>query len=481
MLSKFPIGIIQTAPLAADFSNNLRKIVQGYRECLDHGARLVIAPAYALCGASLANLIDRKSFQRQTEAALKALSMELGETPLILGAYTQIFDDDFSDDPKELKELTNLQPYLLENCTVTELEDADTFELDDYNIYVDVNQNLTLTDTGKADLIIHLSASPWYAGAAADDEENGLWEARLSQTPVIIVHHVGTSGESIYGGGSAIYSPQGTTIARLPFFQKANKVINVNASTRARALPEETELLNMAMECGLQDSVRNNGYSGVCLNLDEKNAPLLATLCVQALGRSNVIGITTCGNTRVAKALGISRHEIDVKELTSCATTALGEESEALRNRLTNTLLFTFAEKRGLMMLSSLSRREVMLGNFTLYGESCGLLAPLANLYEMDLYLLCKKLSESYNDVFGTIEQPSTPETDRIIHELTDCNIGATELLQERISPFSENDVRMIQRRIIASALKRSQFPLTLRVDRPSERIQLPITHRLND
>ena len=44
------IGIIQTDTLPGDFPNNLRAIVQGYRECLDHGAELVLAPAYALCG-----------------------------------------------------------------------------------------------------------------------------------------------------------------------------------------------------------------------------------------------------------------------------------------------------------------------------------------------------------------------------------------------------------------------------------------------
>mgnify|MGYP003290563751 FL=1 len=42
------IGLIQTAPLPGDFSNNLRAIVQGYRECLDHGAEVVIAPAASL-------------------------------------------------------------------------------------------------------------------------------------------------------------------------------------------------------------------------------------------------------------------------------------------------------------------------------------------------------------------------------------------------------------------------------------------------
>lgn len=79
------IGIIQSFPATADFSGNLRRIVQGYRECLDHGAELIIAPATALCGLAPLALTGRRSFMMQTRAALDALAAELGSVPLLLG------------------------------------------------------------------------------------------------------------------------------------------------------------------------------------------------------------------------------------------------------------------------------------------------------------------------------------------------------------------------------------------------------------
>lgn len=481
MLSQLPIGIIQNAPLTADFPNNLRQIVQGYRECIDHGAKLVIASAFALCGSNPEDLVDRKSFIRQTSAALNTLSLELGEVPLILGAYSELFDEDDATDDSEGVRLTALSPYLLENSTITELDDAGTIDLDGLTIYVDTNQDTTPADTEQPDLIIHLATGPWYAGAAIEEEENGRWEAQMSNAPVIMVHHVGSGEQNLYAGGSTVYSPQGTTLARLPFFTKANKVVNVMGCSRSRALPEEIEVLEQALEFGIRNMTHNCGYNGVCINLDQKHAPLLATLCVQALGRSHVIGITACGNTHAAKELGISYKEPDISQLLENAGKFIEEDVAALNNRLTNSIFFSIAEKLGMMYLSSLTRRDFMLGDFNLYGDSCGHLAPLANLYEMDIYLLSKKLSESYSNVFGPLKEPSTPEVERIIHELADRNISATELLNERVCPFKENDVRQIQRKIIASALKRSQFPQTLRVDRPAERTHLPISHRLND
>lgn len=488
MSTHLKIGLIQSSPATADFPNNLRQIVQGYRECLDHGADLVIASAYALCGAEPKALASRASYLRQSEAALGNLSRELGNTPLILAAYTPVFEED----DEYVAQLTSSQagvltPMLLENGEITELSELDTVEINGHSVYVDFSTEVYPGyDTSKPevddlDLLIHLSTAPWYAGAAAAEEEEYKWQAQDSGIPVICVHHVGTADGNIYAGGSAVYSPQGTTLARLPFFESCNRVIALNARTQAKALPTEQEQLCRALERGIRDTVRSNGYGGVSLNLDSPHADLLAAICTEALGSSNVVGISGNTESHIAKALRITCHSLPLAPLQSQAAECLGEASEELNARISAALQFTLAEKRGLMHLSPLTRSDLMTGNFTLYGESCAHLAPFGNLYEMDLYLLRKYLHEKYADLFGPLREPSSPETDRIIHELTDRNISATDLLHERISPFSENNVRLLQRKIIASALKRTQTPMVLHADRPSERHTMPVAHRMND
>lgn len=490
MSTHLKIGLIQTSPATADFPNNLRQIVQGYRECLDHGADLVVASAYALCGADPKNLANRKSFVQQSEAALEALSLELGNTPLILAAYTPITDEEI--DYEYIAQQTDatggvLTPVLLEQGEITELPEMDTVEICGHSVYVDFcheitpGNRVTETEIEDADLIIHLSTAPWYAGAATAEDEQFRWEAQDSAAPIICMHHVGTADGNIYAGGSAVYSPQGITIARLPFFENCNRVITLKNGIRTNALPTEQELLCCALERGIRDTVRSNGYSGVSLNLDSPHADLLAVICTQALGSSNVVGMTARGESPIAQALRISCHTLPIKSLQTHAAECLGEPCAELDARICSALQFTLAEKRGLMYLSPLTRRDFMTGNFTLYGESCGHFAPFGNLYEMDLYMLRQHLHEKYVGLFGPLKEPSTPETDRIIHELADKNTSATALLHERICPFSENDVRLIQRKLIASALKRTQIPLALHADRPSEQIELPIAHRMND
>ncbi len=491
MQKHFKIGIIQNAPLTADFPNNLRSIVQGYRECLDHGAQLVIAPATALCGPNPGSLARRRSFLKQTEAALDALSHELGDAPLLLGAYAPLFPAGASDWDSlaadgglaegDEGEYVELVPFLLERDTVTELEDAEVTFLNGYSVYADIGGEEVVPDDVDFDLLVHLADTCWHSDAARQDEENHLWEAGTNGVPVICVHAVGTADGTLYGGGSGIYRPDGSTLLRLPFFETANRVADIAGKAHSRALPRADELLEQALLRGIRDSVRNNGYNGVCMPLDHAHSPLLAALAATALGASNVHGITFCGGNAaraIEENLGIGVQHVDAAPLLSAAK---AEAGSPLAARLCAALLVSEADERGLMLLSPLCRHELMLGLFTLYGESCGMLAPLGNLYRMDVHQLTQLMGERHPGLTGALAEPQKPEQDRIIHELADRNIAPSELLANNPTLFPENDVRFVQRRLIASALKRAQCPTVLHVDAPEERHQFPLCHRLND
>ena len=123
-----------------------------------------------------------------------------------------------------------------------------------------------------------------------------------------------------------------------------------------------------------------------------------------------------------------------------------------------------------------------MLGDFRMCGLSGGHIAPLGNLYDIEIFLLSERLKEQFPDLFGALAAPPHGTTNRIIHELADMNTPPSELLQEEMNYlFKENDVRLIQRKIVASAIKRTQLPIILHADAPTEQLHFPISHRLND
>ena len=488
------IGIIQTAPLPGDFSNNLRAIVQGYRECLDHGADLVVASAPALCGLEPQALATRRSFITQTKSALEALSRELGHAPLILAAYTLTIsddelyvgivaeDDDISTPWMENERSIILTPYLLEKDSVTELENGGMVDILGSLVYTDTYDTEALPDSAP-DFMVRMPCTPWYGSAARDNEETRAWEANMAGSVVICARPVGTAGGNIYGGGSAVYSKEGEPLLRLPFFEPASKVVDITRAPQARNLPDEEELMSSALELGIRDNVRNNGFTGVCIPLDHENSALLGALCIEALGAGNVCGISFNPENKLAEKLGISCFQPNFHGLKSAALAALGgEENPALLERLQTAVAMSHAESRGLMLCSALGRRQIMLGEFCTYGASGGQLAPLGNLYDMDIYLLSKRFSEKYTDMFDSLTEPQHGITNRIIHELADCNTPPSMLLHaEHNYLFKENDVRLIQRKLLASALKRTQLPVILHADAPDQQLSFPISHRLND
>ena len=248
-------------------------------------------------------------------------------------------------------------------------------------------------------------------------------------------------------------------------------------------LPEAEELLTSALERGIRDNVRNNCFSGVCIPLDHPHSALLGVLCVEALGAANVCGITFEADASLADKLGINCFRPHTEELAAAAKAALGgEESAALTERLRSAIAITHAESRGMMYCSPLGRREIMLGEFHMYGLSAGHLAPLGNLYDVDIYLLSERFREEYSDVFGSITEPPHGVTNRIIHELADLNTPPSVLVREEMNYlFKENDVRLIQRKLMASAIKRTQLPIILHVDAPIEQLSFPLANRLND
>lgn len=487
------IGLIQTAPLPGDFSNNLRAIVQGYRECLDHGAEIVIAPAASLCGLEPRDLVTRSSFISQTRAALETLASELGEAPLLLAAYTLtisddelyvgiVGEDDESDPWMDKNRTVILTPYLLEKDSVTELENNSTVSIRGAQFYTDTSDE-ELLPNDAFDFMVRLPVTPWYAGSAQDDEETRKWEASMAGAHVICCRAVGSVGGNIYGGGSAIYSAEGKTLMRLPFFESAARVIDITRGAHALNLPEAEELLTLALERGIRDNVRNNCFSGVCIPLDHPHSALLGVLCVEALGATNVCGISFDEENTLAEKLGINCYTPRLDSLTEAATALLnGEESAALKERLRTAVAISHAESRGMVLCSPLGRREIMLGEFNLYGLSGGHLAPLGNLYDVDIYLLSERFREQYSNLFGSLTAPQTGTTNRIIHELADLNTPPSALLREEMSYlFKENDVRLIQRKLVASAIKRSQLPIILHMDPPLEQLHFPLSHRLND
>lgn len=495
------IGIIQSFPATADFSGNLRRIVQGYRECLDHGAELIIAPATALCGLAPLALTGRRSFMMQTRAALDALAAELGSVPLLLGAYAPLLPDeadawartlpDFATDPLVRVEgatpAMSIVPFELRNNTVRELPDAGLSHVCGLIAYIDINDEPTLLDDKTSvDLIIHLSTGAWHRRVGRTEQKKRRWEAAHNHCPVICCHAVGTAEGQVYGGGSAAIDEDGRELLLMPAFREKNSVFTLgNGHPSTKDQTDDITQLHEALLRGLLDSARGHAVEGACLCLDHEHAPLLARLAVEAFGARHVLGISFGRPAVPAEQLGINGMTLELAPLLNALPDVLDAGArEAMASRLRGGLLSSLAEQKGLLLLSPLSRHDIMTGAFTLYGESCAHLLPFGDLYESDLEALRRLLRVPS----PRTQAPENPDAkarvvrlDNIIHELANLNHSPGALINLAADIYPENEVRYVQRRMATSEESRRQLPPVLRVVPDSQQLAFPIRHRLDD
>lgn len=159
---------------------------------------------------------------------------------------------------------------------------------------------------------------------------------------------------------------------------------------------------------GIRSYVRNNGFTDVVLGLSGgMDSALVAALAVDALGKECVHGIlmpspwSSSGSITdaelLAERLGIGTQTVPIAPLMQAFERALtpmfagkGADvtEENLQSRIRGVLLMAMSNKFGWMVLTTGNKSELAVGYCTLYGDMCGALAPIADLYKTEVYAL---------------------------------------------------------------------------------------------
>lgn len=175
---------------------------------------------------------------------------------------------------------------------------------------------------------------------------------------------------------------------------------------------------------GLQTFMRKNGFSEVVLGLSGgMDSSLVAALAVSVLGEQNVHGVlmpspwSSQGSIDdallLARHLGISTRTVSIAPLIeafegSLAPCFAGKEKdvteENLQSRIRGVLLMALSNKFGWMLVTTGNKSELAMGYCTLYGDLCGALAPIADLYKTEVY----ELAYWYNHWKGKDVIPQT-------------------------------------------------------------------------
>jgi NAD+ synthase (glutamine-hydrolysing) len=175
----------------------------------------------------------------------------------------------------------------------------------------------------------------------------------------------------------------------------------------------ELDALEKTLVQGIWDFMKKNGFSRAHLGLSGGiDSALVAYLAVQAAGAENVACISmpsrfsSPGSKDDAAELAVNlrcRYEtIPIEGIYSAYLSALEKvfenrpfdvAEENLQARIRGTLLMAYSNKFNSVLLATGNRSESAMGYCTLYGDTCGALAPIGNLFKTEVYELSNRIN----------------------------------------------------------------------------------------
>jgi len=167
----------------------------------------------------------------------------------------------------------------------------------------------------------------------------------------------------------------------------------------------DVDLVRPVLERFIKRHVEDAGMKGVVLGISGGvDSATAAALAAAALGAENVTGVWLpyhdAGGRDDARAVverfGINFKEISITPMVDAYLAQAGEVDDVRRGnvcaRARMVILFDRSKEANAMVMGTGNKTELLLGYFTLFGDAACSIAPLADLYKGQVYLLAEAL-----------------------------------------------------------------------------------------
>ena len=460
------ITIAQLNPVVGDIAGNSRRLLEVVRRCHAEGAELVVFPELYLVGYPPRDLLEKRWFIDNVEAAIADLvraSSEFTGTGVLFGAPTRtgerigaglhnsavlieggelvavrhksllptydVFDEHRYFDPAE--ETAPVQ-FKGETLGISVCEDAwNVAELwPDQRLYE--REPISELARQGATLMINLSASPFYAGKDRVRYELISGHAAEHGVPFIYANQVGGNDELIFDGGSFLLDAHGRVAGECSHFSEDIVSVDSDAQGEDGAYEpmEEIAAVHDALVLGLSDYLRKCGFTKGVVGLSGGiDSAVTCALATRALGNEQVMGVTmpsmfssegsVSDSQRLAQNLGIRFEEIAIADIYHAYVEQIrplippppGVTEENIQARIRGNILMAISNEHGHLVLSTGNKSELAVGYCTLYGDMSGGLAVIADVPKMMVYELAEYMNRDGEVIpQATIEKAPSAE-----------------------------------------------------------------------
>ncbi|NNE30436.1 MAG: NAD+ synthase [Saprospiraceae bacterium] len=354
----------------------------------------------------------------------------------------------------------------------------------------------------KPDFILNLSASPFSFDQADTRIEIVKANVDRYKIPMFYVNHVGAQTALIFDGGSLVVSPNGKIYEELPHFKEALKMYDlaeVEQGEKNRPYPKHKyAMIQDALILGIKDYFGKLGFTKAAVGLSGGiDSAVTAALAAQALGPENVRCILMPSHfssdhsvedaKKLAENFGMPYDIIPIESVYHSYIDLLKPTFEGqpfnlteenIQARVRGMILMAISNKFGNIVLNTSNKSEAAVGYGTLYGDMCGGLSVIGDLYKTEVFELARFINEEKEWIpENTITKPPSAElrpNQKDSDSLPDYDILDQILynyIEKRSDPqdiiamgFDEAIVRRALRLVNTNEFKRYQTPPMLRI-----------------
>lgn len=513
-----------------NFEANTRKMIQAAEEAKSAGADIVCFGELATCGYPPRDFLEFDDFIRLSDECIQQLLPLSRDIAIVLGAPSRnprvegkdLFNSAYFLHEGEIKHVQHKA--LLPTYDVFDeyryFEPASYFDIVTFKdkkialtICEDIwnigNENPLYTICPMdemmpfaPDFMINLSASP-FAFDHAEERLNVLrHNVERYKMPVFYVNHVGAQTELIFDGGSVVMSPDASVYREMGYFQEEIGYFDLDDVTRGgreHVQPKDKiKDIHDALVLGVKDYFGKLGLQKAVLGLSGGiDSAVVAVLAARALGPENVrvllmpspfsSGHSVDDAVALAKNLGLPYDIIPIKgpyeSFLETLAPLFGDlpfnvTEENIQARIRGILNMAISNKFGHILLNTTNKSEMAVGYGTLYGDLCGGLSVIGDVYKTDVYRLAEFINKDSEIIpVNTIQKPPSAELrpnqkdsdslpeydilDPILRLYIEEHLGPREIIA---AGHDEALVRRILRLVNINEFKRYQTAPVLRV-----------------
>jgi NAD+ synthase (glutamine-hydrolysing) len=528
------IALTQLNYHIGDFENNISRIKSYINQAKRLPIDLVVFSELAVCGYPPRDFLEFDDFISKCHEGILSIAKECHDIAVIVGAPSV-------NPSRKGKPLYNSAYFLAEGevRTIfhkTLLPNYDVF--DEYRYFEPNRQPFKIAEYKKykfavticedlwniaddplyvlnpmdeiiklnPDVVINIAASPFHYDQPHLRKDILVRNAKKYKLPFFYLNHVGGQTELLFDGGSMVISPDGNVFDEMKYFEEDFRVYDLNDFIyKNKKEPHEDlrslskiELIHDALVMGIHDYFGKMELKTAILGLSGGiDSAVTLVLAANALGSENVRAIllpsqfssehSKIDAIELADGLNVGYDIIAIDKTYSAFEDLLKPwfkdlpfnlTEENIQARIRAVILMALSNKFGYILLNTSNKSEAAVGYGTLYGDMCGGISVLGDVYKTQVYELATFINRKKEIIpQNIINKPPSAELrpgqkdsdslpdysilDKILYEYIELRKGPNELIREG---FDKDTVKLALKLVNTSEYKRNQTPPILRV-----------------